>query len=180
MSSSKSCAVSFFLQQIKTIERYMRRLEFHMSKVNTGVCVMTEYFSGLLCFFVFLVSMPDKLSGLSTESAVWFVSCVRCWGCFISIASFTKPLHISGIHTATQEPQRWCIFDLIVSHFEKYDGRVEWGYWPLYLYGKYEASASWGFTLICINWNAGEKQMCPSSGMRSVQSTKAGGLCQAV
>lgn len=29
--------VSVFLQQIKTIERYMRRLEFHMSQVRVDV-----------------------------------------------------------------------------------------------------------------------------------------------
>lgn len=31
-----SLSLSLSLQQIKTIERYMRRLEFHMSKVSLG------------------------------------------------------------------------------------------------------------------------------------------------
>lgn len=40
---------SVSVQQIKTIERYMRRLEFHMSKVRD--CVISKYL--ILLLFVY-------------------------------------------------------------------------------------------------------------------------------
>lgn len=67
----ETVSVSLFLylhlQQIKTIERYMRRLEFHMSKVRA--CVMSKYLNSFsfVCKITFVADFsedvhPDPLS----------------------------------------------------------------------------------------------------------------------
>lgn len=70
-------AVSVRLQQIKTIERYMRRLEFHISKVSADI--LSQDFVNLWVFWVapwkasikcFLVSMPSFNLSLSSETTI--------------------------------------------------------------------------------------------------------------